>query len=550
MGFFYVPRFQRPYSWDDQQIEEFWQDTIVDEGEAEYFIGSLVLYKEGASKYFIVDGQQRLTTITMILCGIRDALQSEGFDDLANGTQQMIERIDIDNHKQAVLCSETTIPYFQAAIQKLAGTLHQEPATVEEGRIAQAYKLIGLKLIGVVESVRSDTTLSRRAADTTLQAKLVKVRERVLSLKAVVMTLQNDIDAYMIFETLNTRGKDLELSDLVRTHLTRLMPAKNGTTDQVRSRFDDLRKRFEQRSRELDSFVLHFWLSRYEFTAKRNIYKQLRKDVKKEHAKKFFEAFLSDGDLYLKIVAPNRDEWKKEEFPLVASLEAIQSFRVEQPTPFVLAVIRAYKHGTIKLKAAKRAIRSVENFHFAFSAVTSSRSSGGVSQMYARHAAAISQADKQDIAIKEIDELLAKLKSRRPSKDEFTVSFREIVASELYPRQKKLAAYILDQICEHEGQIITDRPRMTIEHLAGQGSKNSPLSHEVIAELGNLTRVSEKVQTMLGTKTVEAKVKILDRQKCWVDDTLREGAKTWGPAEIRRRTDHLAELSFDRVWSL
>jgi hypothetical protein len=61
--FLFIPRFQRPYSWEKEQVEQFWNDTIV-ENPTDYFIGSIVLYKQG-DELGIVDGQQRIVTILL-----------------------------------------------------------------------------------------------------------------------------------------------------------------------------------------------------------------------------------------------------------------------------------------------------------------------------------------------------------------------------------------------------------------------------------------------------------------------------------------------------
>ena len=65
--FLKIPEFQRPYSWDDDNLEDFWND-VVQNADEEYFIGSMVLFKSGRQEFGVVDGQQRLTTITILLC--------------------------------------------------------------------------------------------------------------------------------------------------------------------------------------------------------------------------------------------------------------------------------------------------------------------------------------------------------------------------------------------------------------------------------------------------------------------------------------------------
>ena len=72
-AYFKIPRYQRPYSWEREQVEEFWEDTIQN-ADSDYCIGSVVVFKgKGDTAYSIVDGQQRFTTITMVLCALSGA---------------------------------------------------------------------------------------------------------------------------------------------------------------------------------------------------------------------------------------------------------------------------------------------------------------------------------------------------------------------------------------------------------------------------------------------------------------------------------------------
>ena len=74
LGYFKIPRFQRPYSWSTEEVESFWDDIILEKTE-NYFIGSMVVYQIRKPYFGIVDGQQRLTTITLILSASRNAFE-------------------------------------------------------------------------------------------------------------------------------------------------------------------------------------------------------------------------------------------------------------------------------------------------------------------------------------------------------------------------------------------------------------------------------------------------------------------------------------------
>jgi uncharacterized protein with ParB-like and HNH nuclease domain len=115
-AFYKIPRFQRPYSWDHVNVEEFWNDAVV-ESEGDYFIGNFVLYEDKGA-LGVVDGQQRLTTITLLLCALRNALKAQGDKKLAQGLHNLIERPDINSEMFYVLQTETSYPYLQEYIQK------------------------------------------------------------------------------------------------------------------------------------------------------------------------------------------------------------------------------------------------------------------------------------------------------------------------------------------------------------------------------------------------------------------------------------------------
>lgn len=116
-SYFYIPRFQRPYSWEEENIQDLWNDLISSQ-ESEYFIGSMVVYRRDKQQFGIVDGQQRLTTLTILLCSIRDKFLEIAERDLAEGIHQLIERRDRSNNTQYVVKTETSFPYFQEHIQK------------------------------------------------------------------------------------------------------------------------------------------------------------------------------------------------------------------------------------------------------------------------------------------------------------------------------------------------------------------------------------------------------------------------------------------------
>src|SRR5262245_45067879 len=91
--FLAIPRFQRPYSWTSENLQDFWRD-VVEDNDSGYFIGPAVGYAAGDNRCGIVDGQQRITSITLALRAIRVLLDENQATGLADAVHRYLERRD------------------------------------------------------------------------------------------------------------------------------------------------------------------------------------------------------------------------------------------------------------------------------------------------------------------------------------------------------------------------------------------------------------------------------------------------------------------------
>lgn len=549
-SFYRIPRFQRPYSWDHGNLEEFWNDTIV-ENEADYFIGNFVFYQDG-DVLGVVDGQQRLTTITLMLCALRDVMHEEGFADLAKGIHNLIERPNIQNQKYYVLQTETSYPFFQERVQKFGKRSKVSEAGPEEQLLKEAHEFLRENLNTVVNGIKEQSSLSETKKKIALEQELSRIRQRVLGLKVICTSLDNDDDAYMIFETLNTRGKDLTLSDLVKSHLARLLKPTNRGVDRARDKWITIAETFEDSQEDLSvsTFIHHYWLSRYEYVTEKKLYKALRKQIKKENASEFLDDLVKESKIYRLIHEPSYEKWKKEDVEIRDALSAMGLFRIKQQLPMVLAVMRHHADGTLKPRRVREILTAIESFHFIFTAVSSQRSSGGISFMYASAARNLHDAETNAKKTKVLSELRKKLKSKLPPFGEFEARFLELKYSESYTKQKNLVRYILTKRCQHNSDGLSlDADRMTIEHLAPESSETpAELSPEQVATIGNLVLVDQKLNNKLGNKSFAEKKRLLKAAN-WIDQEVR-AASAWGSEQIDVRTKEMAREAYDKIWRL
>lgn len=549
--FLFIPRFQRPYSWEKEQVEQFWQDTIL-ENSSDYFIGSIVLYKQG-NEFGIVDGQQRITTILLLLAALRNALREQKLPDLAGALQVIIERTDVDAKKRYVLHTETSFPFLQDKILRDGPPqIPGEPTAPEEKLLNDMFQVIKEKIDDAITKWPTQADAKGAKAESVLRT----IRDRLLGLKLITVQLESDDDAYLVFETLNTRGKDLEVSDLVKNHLSRLMKADNKALDALKYKWAQILGTFSSTDAEVDvdSFIHHFWLSRSaEYVTAKKVFASFKKATVAGNASATLDDLVKDATVYRQLAEPTYGKWKKEDGNIRVSLAAISStFRMRQPYPLLLAVLRCYRDGALTKKNVEATLWVIERFHFQFTAVAQKSSSGGISMMYASWAQRLTNAKTDAARQAVLGDIKKNLKQRMPTKDDFVAGFMQLRYSDEFTRQKKLVKYILARIEDHLSNtgVAIDFDKMTIEHVAPQNPQPGAaqkISSDHVAMLGNLLLGDEKLQNDLQNHGFEKKKQVLKASGLGAAKAIT-AKSAWTQAAIEQRTQDLAELAYSTIW--
>lgn len=544
---FIIPRFQRAYSWEAEQVNQFWTD-VVDNLSESYFIGSMVVYKVGRSSVAVVDGQQRLTTITILLCSIRDSFKKLQREDLADGLQAYIEQKNRENKTEYVLQTETSFPYLQEEVLKNGDADVPYEKGREEESIERAFETFKANIDEKITFFTENLEQSFEDNINDAVIWLSKLRDTVFDLNVILVTLDNEDDAYLIFETLNTRGKDLALSDLLRNHFTKFIKPESGV-DQSKIKWSKVLDTIASAPVPLDpdQFIVHSWQSRYDFVTKAKVFQKVKATIEKKNAKFHLDRFVSDADNWRSVFDTDY-QWTKMEKSVARSLAALRTFKVVQPTPGILSLIRAYRDGKIKYKTLRDAIENIEKFHFSFNAVTSSRSSGGISGMYASFGRQIFHAADSNAIGPIIGDLLGKLRDREVAESQFNAGFEQIIYTRLHSGQKSLIQYILRKVAIHEGQpTIGDTEDLTIEHLLPQSSSKGGLNDSTVGQVGNLILVDAKTNELLSTNDFSQKKSILIDRGYKLPEVLTS-ASTLTPDIVAQNTSRIAKLAREVIW--
>ena len=197
--------------WGEDEVTELWKDLVSNiltkDGKLvnqEYFIGSLVLVGEDKSTEFkIVDGQQRLTTIMMLLSALVDAFIDIKKDDLAKGLYACIEGRDVANRQFFKLENENPKPFLQNSIQNYE-KIEAKPGSEEESNLFNAFSFKKRIQRGILSKEFEIYWGSSKLDETSkLCAVLEALRDQALTfLKTIYITVSNEDEAYTIFRTL------------------------------------------------------------------------------------------------------------------------------------------------------------------------------------------------------------------------------------------------------------------------------------------------------------------------------------------------------------
>ena len=241
---FEIPDFQRPYAWTTEQVEDLLDDLDYAIGDgnniqdkAPYFLGSIVIIKKSHNSLaHIVDGQQRITTLTILLCVLRELSSSKKFQNSLSN--RLFEEGDIllnipDRYRLSVRKKDSK--FFQKNIQEgggLSGLLKQIPPEMSDSqqRMFENAKYLWDKL-----SQRRDDQRNALAQFVVQRCYLV------------VVSTSDQSSAYRIFSVLNDRGLDLSPTDILKADII------GGMDEEIRSEYTE---KWEDMEEELsrDSF--------------------------------------------------------------------------------------------------------------------------------------------------------------------------------------------------------------------------------------------------------------------------------------------------------
>ncbi len=335
---YYIPRNQRRYVWTADNWNDMYDDVLLvaDGIASSHFIGSIVLKDEGKdeglSKYTVIDGQQRILTLTIFLVSIMFVMKKRNLMDDFGGTQKYLVAKDIKNRYREIVYPEyhLSLPKMvnyildatQVEINDKSITAFANYCTVsisKDKNIIDAFKFFALKV----------SELSTE--------KLLAVRDAIIGIGYVNIISSTEEDSYTIFEILNARGLDLEDHELLKNYIMRYL--------QPIERRDDAKRVWEEiesnLGKNIQSFFRHYAIHRYNYNNDKKkgvtVYKAIQSATKGRNVNELLADIRLKSTYYARILTPDAED--RTEFEVFTFF---RRNRVEQFRPLILSLMHQY----------------------------------------------------------------------------------------------------------------------------------------------------------------------------------------------------------------
>jgi len=519
---FQIPPFQRVYTWKPKQVNDLWES--VKSNEKGYFIGTLVTIEgteDTDNRISIIDGQQRLFTISLFLLAIRDELKSfkrSAKSPLINRVKGIIEDIERDylyyretgtfeiSKKESKLVLRPGKRNLRDIYSELIGgsvdMRKSEKYDENQKRFIKNYQNIA-KLIK--QEVRRCSTDNEKIAS------LIELANKISSLTFINILAATDSDAYSLFEGLNSTGVGLSVADLVKNAV--MSSAKgNDAKNLVEEEWSIIESLFEKTSVALfPRFLRHQWISRNGYINTSQLFDRIKKTKLEKHENSeitdYTREISSDANLYIGVRFFGYDinllsqGFRKQTVLILRKFGYLDSDQVYE-------VILSYlnKKITDQNYSFRQLNRDLERLWiFCFRAKILAINPSEYERRFADHCKYVSEFTK-----KETDRMTDKFYSELSMLVKNRSSFLENFASDLEYKESgnnDLIKYILEEIFSTKNpNIKVANP--TLEHIIPRDPSKwqSKEIGEFVHNIGNITLLNDRDNQLAGNASIEDKV--------------------------------------------
>ena len=553
-----IPVFQRPYSWTQKHWADLWSDILllINEGESNYqhFLGPMIIDRGDTGsyvpeKYLVIDGQQRLITLSVLLCALRDVAIKHDLNTFADSVKPFFSFQTTAGEPESRLLPRSTDRIAYEMVIQLPKTKLDN-----KQRIVKAYKYF-------LKQIRAELPECEQEVFPCLN---ILFTATVARLKFVTVTLQQQDDPTKIYESMNFKGKRLLVSDLIRNFAMMHLPDAESQDKFFAKDWEPFEKLFsatdsdQPDAKELEDFYYRYLISKKDYFFKRLVYSSY-----KDHLKVYFDSSKSESDkldslrrlvndqgrfatFYRRIVHPELEP----NSDLRAAFLRFGFLEAKTAIPFVLSLYDRYEDGQHPERITKNSFLKMMNAMESFlirRSIMNLRTRGYDSAF----AQAVKRSDSLDALRSHFHQL------EWPDDEELS---EELQTFPLYTGEVSKRRLILEELEKsfgHKEQVDISNPTtIQIEHIMPQkltqdwktmlGEQSAEIHETYVHSLGNITLTGYNRE--LGAKSFEDKKAEYAKHgsNLEINKFVLE-QEQWTEAEIKERARQLT-ARFIEIW--
>lgn len=525
-----VPKFQRDYSWENEQWQDLWDDiNFINDNKDEYhYMGYLVLqeYNDNDSIFTIIDGQQRFTTFSLIVLAAIKRLK------------------EIDDNARANLLLETFIgtkdlTYLQTENKlKLNRNNDFDYKKSVEGHPIQgrgAKKTIRLMHDALEFFYKRFSSFNKGEQ---INALIENVAKKTLF---TTIFIGDELNAYKVFETLNARGVKLSSADLLKNYLFSTIDVHKNMPENL---IDNLDEKWDKigtniAGKNYTDYIFTHWNSSHKRVREQQLFKSIKQEIAdKNTASNYLNNLSNNCYLYAALVNPEDEFWKDSPnyMQIKKDLSFLGMFGIKQPISLLFA-------SYLKLNKDFYIILSwIKVLSLRYNVICRGHT-GEQENLYSAICVAIEKGC-------DIDHIKEQLLSLYPDDGKFYIHFTD----KSFPTKQsnKKARYLLARLEEFSGKSSIDDTTLTIEHILPENPEDAWVDYfgenwqNFNQRLGNMAIVNSADN--MSQELFKQKKPILVNSAYSINKNLTNYSE-WSEQTINSRQTKLAEIAC-QLWRI
>ena len=536
-----VPIFQRDYSWTEENWEDLWQDILglYDDPTASHYMGAIVLQTSSTSdqEFTIIDGQQRIATISIIAIAVIEKIQAlakQNQQAVANQERQEIlkqtylgNRDPISLHYSSKLfLNENNNDFYQSNLINLREPWNLRSVSQSNQLLWKAFQYFSSQLTKLKGIISSGENLAEFLTKIIVQRLLF-----------IQINVQDELNAYTVFETLNARGIELSSTDLLKNYLFSLFRGPDDLNEGQR-RWRVIANTVQMEN--IPEFLRYYLSLQRPWIKRERLFKTVRESVQdSQQAFDLLDQLERYSSLFVALGNAQDDFWRETPANR-AYIRELELFRVKQAYPILFAA-----HGKFSDADFTRLLKLISVLSFRYTVVCGLNPSE-LEKVYNQVAIAI-----QNSEITTPKQVFEKLRSVYISDEKFAQDF-ELLTVATRGQQKKLARYILWKLENDAANQEIVEESFSIEHILPESPEQDWLDDftdaqitDMVYRLGNLTPLEPPLNRQIGNRSYAIKRDVYPTSAYRLTQEIL--AEEWTPHALANRQKQLAKRAV-HIW--